>query len=302
MTERIFSNGYGGWEQRITHWLIHRAARAAPGSLSDRFEEEWLADLAARSGALSRLRFAIGCCWATRVIAYEHEPSRGPVVSPVVADKTLAAYTDQNFGFLSLRSSTFCLVAMLHALLLYGFMTALSHTHGTATPDPLQYRDLKTPIRRELPLRLPTPHLKDMNIEVPIPDTHIRYEPDPDEGVTTEILKEPSQTSPPQPSPPHVITQVQGGPGAGFPNPDEYYPERSRLLDEQGIATVQVCVDAKGRLTSEPATLQSAGSLRLDEGALRLAKAGSGHYRPSLEDGQPVKSCYPLRIRFQLRH
>jgi len=287
---------------RMTHWLIHRAARSAPEALSARLEEEWLADLAARSGALSRLRFAIGCCWATRIIAYEHEPSRVPAISSVVADKTLVPYTDQNHGFLSLRSSTFCLVVSLHALLLYGFITALSHTRSAVTPDPLQSQVLKNPTPHELPMPLPTPHLKGMTIEVPKLENDITYEPDPDSSVTTEIVKEPSQPSPPQPASPHVMKQVQGGPGAGFPNPDDYYPQRSRFLDEQGIATVKVCVDAKGRLTSEPTTVQTAGSARLDEAALRLARAGSGHYRATTEDGQPVESCYPLRIRFQLKN
>ena len=41
---------------------------------------------------------------------------------------------------------------------------------------------------------------------------------------------------------------------------------------------------------------------RLNEGALRLAKAGSGHYGATIEDGRPVNSCYPFRIRFDLRN
>jgi hypothetical protein len=58
-------------ERDAAHWLIHHAALNAPASLSERLEEEWLADLGARPSALSRLRFALGCCWATRVIARE---------------------------------------------------------------------------------------------------------------------------------------------------------------------------------------------------------------------------------------
>jgi TonB family protein len=73
-------------------------------------------------------------------------------------------------------------------------------------------------------------------------------------------------------------------------------------MEEQGIATVRVCVDVNGRLTSDPTTLQSTGSSRLDEGALKLARAGSGHYRATTEDGRPVNSCYPFRIRFQLKN
>ncbi len=53
---------------------------------------------------------------------------------------------------------------------------------------------------------------------------------------------------------------------------------------------------------SDPITVQSSGSSRLDVGALQLAKVGSGHYRASTEDGQPVNSCYSFRVRFQLRN
>ena len=44
------------------------------------------------------------------------------------------------------------------------------------------------------------------------------------------------------------------------------------------------------------------GSARLDAGALQLAKAGSGHYRPTLEDGKAVNSCYSFRVRFESRN
>jgi TonB family protein len=98
------------------------------------------------------------------------------------------------------------------------------------------------------------------------------------------------------------MTRVQGGPGSGFPNPDDFYPSAARRLEEQGLAVVRVCVDANGRLTSDPTTIQGSGSDRLDAGALQLAKAGSGHYRASTEDGRPLNACFPLRVRFQLRN
>jgi hypothetical protein len=66
MSSRVrTTNGREG----LAGWLIQRAARAAPPTLSERLAEEWMADLAARKGALDRLRLALGCCWAIRVIA-----------------------------------------------------------------------------------------------------------------------------------------------------------------------------------------------------------------------------------------
>jgi TonB family protein len=72
-------------------------------------------------------------------------------------------------------------------------------------------------------------------------------------------------------------------------------------MGEQGIATVQVCVDARGRLTADPTLAASSGSSRLDEASLRVARAGSGHYRPTTENARPVSACYAFRIRFKLQ-
>ncbi len=99
-----------------------------------------------------------------------------------------------------------------------------------------------------------------------------------------------------------MVKQLQGGPGAAFPNPDDFYPALARTLEQQGVATVRVCVDANGRLTADPTTVQGTGIPQLDEGALKLARAGSGHYRATTEDGRPVNSCYAFRVRFQLKN
>jgi hypothetical protein len=290
-------------QRSVTHWLIRHAARRAPESFADRLEEEWLADLEARPSGLSRLRFAIGCCWATQVIAYEHQPSGVTASSTAVASQGLIAYADQNFGFISLRSSTFFLVLSLHVVLIYGCMTAISHTHKSAMPDPLQNQALKDPPPREkLPLSLPDPALDTWRIDVPNPVVEVP--PDLSSDVTATVVETPGTHSPPQltETQTHVAKQVAGGPGAGFPDTADFYPSLSVHMGEQGISTVQVCVDTKGRLSSDPTTVQKTGSPRLDEGALKLARAGSGHYRATTEDGQPVNSCYPLRIRFQLKN
>jgi TonB family protein len=128
---------------------------------------------------------------------------------------------------------------------------------------------------------------------------------DPPESTVPKIVGGPGPVDPPGTTvspPPHEIVRVQGGAGPAFPHPDDYYPDASRRLEEQGATLLQVCVDSGGRLTSEPARTETSGSGRLDAAAIKLAKAGSGHYRPTTEDGRPVASCYPIKIRFQLRN
>jgi TonB family protein len=215
--------------------------------------------------------------------------------------RSMSAYAQHDLGYFSRRSSTLFLVVSLHAALFYGLVTTLSHIHGNVIADPLQNRLLERPLSHELPLPLPKPLLNGTKFKPPKSEFVVALEPDPSSDVTVDAAQEPSWPLSP-PSPLHVVKQVQGGPGTGFPNPDDFYPELARRLEEQGIVTVQVCVDAKGRLTSDPTMLQGTGSSRLDAGALKLARAGSGHYRATTEDGQPVNACYPFRIRFQLKN
>jgi TonB family protein len=286
----------------VSHWLIHHAAHRAPESLSSRLEEEWLADLESRSSALSRLRFAVGCCWATIVIVNDCPQSRVPEASPVAAARGFITLADRSFGYFSLRSATLFLIAGLHAALFYGLITTLSHTHGLATPPNLQ----NTVVDRVPPKTVPPSpgtEIKGWTIHVQRPVFDVSTKIDFDNDVTTEVVeKSPEAYSPPlAETPTHVVRQVAGGPGAGFPETADFYPSLSIHLGEEGMSTVRVCVDAKGRLASEPTTVQGSGSTRLDEGALKLARAGSGHYRATTEDGQPVNSCYPVGIRFQLR-
>jgi len=287
----------------VTEWLIHQAAHRAPESLSSRLEEEWLADLASRSAPLSRLRFAAGCCWATILILHDFPRSRVPAASPVAA-RGFLTLVDRNFSYFSLRSATLFLIAGLHAALFYGLITTLSHTRSPAVPPRLQNQPVAPVPRAKVPLPLPGSDFKDRAIYVPKPVVETPPKMDFEADVIGDVSEKPPQviSQPPFPeTPTHAVHQLAGGPGAGFPETGDFYPSPSIRLGEEGLSTVRVCVDRRGRLTSEPTTVRGSGSARLDEAALKLARAGSGHYRPTTEDGQPVSSCYPFGVRFQLK-
>jgi len=287
----------------VSHWLIHQAAHRAPESLSSRLEEEWLADLESRSAALSRLRFAVGCCWATMVIVHESSRNRVPAASAAVSAGGVVTLTDRNLGYFSLRSATLFLIAGLHGALFYGMITTLSHTRGSTPPSILENTVLKpVPRTREPP---PQPSMEGWTLTVPKPDPVIPQLPPIESDMRADYNDNPRVPDLPQPprpeSPPHIVSRVTGGPGTGFPETSDFYPAAEIRAGDEGVSTVRVCVDPRGRLTSGPTIEKSSGFARLDEGALKLARAGSGHYLASTEDGQPVNSCYPLGIRFQLR-
>jgi len=285
----------------MTGWLIHHAARRAPDSLSSRLEEEWLADLASRSSPWSRLRFAMGCCWASLVIVSEWPRSGVPAASSAGA-RGFIALADGPWGYFSKRSGTLFLVAGLHAALFYGLITTLSHTQRSPTPPDLQVlKPVPPETLPKLPLDL---NFKPGVIDVPklVPEAPPKI--DFEKELTTRVVdaQGPQVQQLPPEVPPHVVQRVAGGTGAGFPDTADFYPTLSLRLEEEGLSTVQVCVDPKGKLLADPTVVTSSGKARLDEAALRLARAGSGHYRSTTEDGRPVSSCYPLGIRFQLKN
>jgi TonB family protein len=286
------------WVDGIAHRLIHRAARRAPDSLSDRLEEEWLADLASQRGSIQRLRFALGCCWATNVIAHEHAVAALPVAGSTAGQGHLIHAHRDDSPFFTGRTITFVMVAFLHAALLYGLAMGLGPQIRKIIVGPLTTRIIEPP-PRSTSLSVPRATMWSSRIILPPQDRMPPIEPDPADVIKGTVGEPVQPKLPPLAT---VVNRVQGGPGIGFPSTDDFYPDASIRLGEKGLVTVQVCVDGRGRLTSEPRIVQSTASSRLEEGALRLAKAGSGHYRATTEDGRPVDSCYPFRIRFDLRN
>jgi len=279
----------------VAQRLIRRAARQAPAGLAARLEEEWLADLQSRSGSLSRLRLAIGCCWATGVITREF---RVPQLAAAGGHRPLLGNLRPDLPLLSRRTVAFILIAAVHVLLIYAFTTGLAQ-HVVASLPELTHAVFLDEVKAERPLP-PPPDFKPVIIHPVLVDAVVPPTIDtlPDESATppttVQIPQDPSRPVTP------TVPRTWGGPGAGFPTTDEYYPAASRRLAEVGEATVGVCVDRQGRLTAEPTLVATSGSRRLDAGALTLAKAGSGHYRPTTDDGQPVTACYAYRIRFKL--
>jgi len=284
----------------IARSLVQHAAHKAPASLAQRLEEEWLADFEERRSALARLYFGIGCCWATRVIAHEYLEPKVATASAGGATVAASAYTSPDYSFLSRRTVAVLGILGLHAVIIYGFATGLVHTVITKFVAPVTMIPTQPQTPQAPP---PLPDLPDFRKQIPIVDP------------LTDMLKFDDSTAPVMTAPvppevvrvvptvtqPTVVNRVMGGPGKNFPNTDDYYPPAEIRLGRTGSTTVRVCTDERGLLTGDPTLVQSSGSAGLDQGALKLARAGSGHYRASTEDGRAVSSCYPFRVTFTMR-
>jgi protein TonB len=191
------------------------------------------------------------------------------------------------------------LILSLHTLVIYGLASGMARKVLEAVPDRVQVSFMTKPAPRYQPPPRPDIKVEELHVRIsptgPIPDI------EPDLVTVAGFDVQPPQVASSSSSGTTVVNRIMGGPGQGFPNTADYYPDASRRLGEKGSAMVHVCVDGAGRLTADPTIAQSSGSARLDVGAVRLAKAGSGHYRPTTEDGSPVSGCYAFRVRFMLR-
>jgi periplasmic protein TonB len=290
----------GGWANEVVRRLIQHAARNAPPPLAERLEEEWLADLATRHGQLARVRFGLGCCWATNVIAREHCALEVSAANASTGSTTMTTHVQPNLTFLPRRTTVLVTIVGLHVAIIYAFATGLAHRLIEPLQGPMTAEVLRE--TRTMPTPPPAPTFDPSRLKIdPIPEPEITVNLDRGDAIHEHLppLVEPVAAQRVSVAPP--VKRVSGGPGKGFPDTDDYYPAASIRLGEQGSAAIQVCVDPSGKLTSEPQVMKSSGSARLDEGALRLAKAGSGHYRATTENGTPVSSCYGYLIKFNLK-
>ncbi|MHB8816243.1 MAG: energy transducer TonB [Steroidobacteraceae bacterium] len=284
------------WDLSVARQLVSYAARKAPPGLTERLEEEWLADLVGRKGTFSRIRFGVGCCWATRVIAREFGAAAA-AGSAASGQRLLVGYGGYDFSRFSRRTVAMVAIVCLHAAVFYAYLSGFTQRIVT---NPARWIDTSfiAPQPRRPHVRPPLPPLAFTRFadSLPTPQVPLNFPADP----TTITVHPTTDVAPMQLPPPKPIHLVTGGPGAGFPDTEDYYPPAARRLGEAGATVVSVCVDARGRLTAAPAVVDSSGIRLIDEGAVRLARAGSGHYRPTTENGQPVGSCYAFRVRFQL--
>lgn len=200
--------------------------------------------------------------------------------------------------FFTRRGIVLVAIVALHVFIAWALATGLARRAIELVAPPLQTEIVEEVQKRDQPPPPPPPQLERPPVEVPPPDVAIDLPVETQSTAIQDVTDKPINKAPPPPAKP--VNRVGGGPAKGFPATEDYYPPASKRLGEQGSATVHVCVAANGKLTGEPTVQQTSGSSRLDEGAVKLAKAGSGHYRPSTEDGKPIDSCFPFRIKFEL--
>jgi protein TonB len=196
------------------------------------------------------------------------------------------------------RMAVLVAIIALHVFIFWALATGLARRAIEVIAPPIQTQIVEEVKKEEAPPPPPPPQFERPPVELPPPDVTINV---PVESETTAIRVTNTPVVKAAPPVSAVRRTAAGVTGRGFPNSDDYYPDASRRLEEQGAVTMHSCVGPDGKLTEEPSVVKSSGSARLDGGGMRLAKAASGKYTPATEDGKPVAGCVNFIVKFQLR-
>ena len=191
----------------------------------------------------------------------------------------MARYVEQNN---SRRMTVFAAIIGFHLLLVYALVSGLARKVVEVVAPPL-VTDIIEEIKPE-----DKPPPPDVVIDIPM------------ETQTTAISNVTDKPAPAIVAPPAPRVVMAPAKIGRMPSSEDYYPAASKRAEEQGSATVRVCVDAKGKLMGNPEVVTSSGFPRLDEGAVKLARAG--RYQPGTANGQPQEqSCVSFRVKFEIK-
>jgi protein TonB len=194
------------------------------------------------------------------------------------------------------------IVALLHILLGYAFITGLALKAVKAIVEPIEAVNIEE--EAPPPEEPPPPPPKDVEIPpfVPPPEVSVAQEAAP----TITVQQQVQQTAP------TVISQPKAEPAPALAPPtpatpkgrgnvisEDDYPDASRRAEEQGVTRVSYTIDPTGKVTDCKVT-QSSGSTRLDEATCKIIMRRF-RFNPATRDGQPVADTKSQPVRWQLR-
>jgi protein TonB len=213
----------------------------------------------------------------------------------------MASYV-QDTNFFTRRTAVLFVIIALHVFIAWALATGLARRAIELVAPPIQTEVVEEVQKKDEPPPPPPPQMERPPVEIPPPDVAIEVPQETQTTAIVDVTDKPVPKAPPPPAPVAKKVQVAPRPGKGFPSSEDYYPPASKRLGEEGSANIHVCVGPNGKLTEDPTLAQTSGSARLDDGALKLAKAASGHYQAGTEDGQPSTMCTVFKIKFELRN
>lgn len=186
------------------------------------------------------------------------------------------------------RWFSIAVVAVIHVIVIWAFATGLA---SRLIQRPLE--ELKAEVVQEKPPEQqkepppPPPEMKQPPPPfVPPPDITIQMET----PATNAITQVQSQVAKPQISAPASV----GRPHSCV----NMYPPSAQRLNHEGVTTLEFQITTDGSVTGITVA-KSSGFQELDDAAVRCA--GNWHYKPAIQNGQPVQVPWKTNVTWNLR-
>lgn len=214
------------------------------------------------------------------------------------------SYADQSMS--SRRIVAIVIVALLHALLGYAFITGLAYNVVKKVAQDLKTFDVaeEAPPPEELP---PPPPPPDQKVEPPpmVAPPPIVQAPVIAAPVIQTVPRAPvviTPTAPPAPPPPpapkmSAPASPRGNPGTWVTTDD--YPSRALREEREGVTAIAFDIGTDGKVSNCRVTASS-GSPDLDDATCKNF-VRRARYKPAMNDaGQPMASSGSQRVRWQM--
>lgn len=210
----------------------------------------------------------------------------------------MTAYAQES-TYIPRRLVVFALIVVLHGVLVWALASGLARKVVEVIAPPIQTDIIEEIQQDDKPPPPPPPEMERPPVEVPPPEVNISIPVEASTTAITNVTDRPVPMAAPPP-PPVAVNRVPPKPDMRrSEGSDAYYPPASKRAEEEGVVTVRVCVDEKGRVTGTPTVQKGSGYERLDEGAVKYVSRGM-KFTPGTENGKPVEACFAFNVRFQL--
>lgn len=204
------------------------------------------------------------------------------------------SYYPTDSGHLSRRLVAFLAIIAVHALVIWAFISGFANQGARYVQTILETNIIQTEKPKDLPPPPPPVDLKERPpVQVIAPEINITVPVETPPPPITNVTTQPQAPPPPRAIVPGTPVKVTYS-----PDPNDYYPDASRRNNEEGRATVKICVNVTGKIESVD-LVSSSDHPMLDEAALKVAKAMK--FKPATSEGRPVVSCPTLPVRFVLK-
>ena len=212
----------------------------------------------------------------------------------------MPAHVRHDSQYATRRAAIFAAILGLHVLVLWVVASGLARRIVETVAPPIQTDIIEEVKERDTPPPPPPPEFERPPVEVPPPEVSIDIPQDVQQSTAiTDVTDRPVPMAPPPPPTPRQVKKASID-QKRFPPSEEYYPAASKRLGEEGSPTVKACIGPNGKLSEDPTVSASSGSARLDEAAIKYAKAG--RYIAGSVDGQPTTDCVVFRVKFELKN